>query len=297
MHRLIWFVVIPVVFFPIAQADSADTATKEDVEDVERKLDKDKRDILDELDDEIDSVKDDIDKAVSKVEKQVESDIERVEEAYEELQEAREDDKEAAGRRLSEVEQRVDDAFAALEKRLAKIRKSEAINFGLSLGWRRPFNFPKGREIAHVDPVDSLLAFEAGDKGEILLSTVVTSFVWAGKGEKAGEEHWNKGFRKHLKNLGIMTNLNLTDLGSEQASGIFNKNVDGGFGLVYKLHEDVAIGVTYEKFTVRRALEALTTRDGEKLPFAIDADDNNQFRDDGVNAYSFKIVYNIFQLL
>lgn len=180
---------------------------------------------------------------------------------------------------------------AILARRDTIEKVSKTFRFGLSVGWRHLL--AGDADIvrhATINPADTTVAIDNIDKGSLLLSGVVVAFPWT-----KGDDPTCCGKRTNLWRLGFIANIDIATFGGESTAS-FNKSIEGGLGLTYKLATDFAFAVTFERVFSRRLLSFV--KEGDKLRgldgttvTRLSVDDNTYFRDDNFSALSFKFVY------
>lgn len=200
-------------------------------------------------------------------------------------------------------------------KRLQTLEKnSTTFRFGLSVGWRH--NGADRRSLTNdvgIEPTTGNVFIERGDRGAFVLSGVVAAYPWrrtdlAARSDEpakkageidpcptAGATRCRLGRAFAAWHWGAMANLNLASF-SADAISTFNKSIEGGMGVAYKLNEDFSVGATVERIFGRRprsfvvAGQPIKDKDGKVL-YAIDRTDDTYFRDDNMTAWSLKFVY------
>lgn len=202
--------------------------------------------------------------------------------------------------------QDVADPKVSEAKRLDTIEKnSSTFRFGLSLGWRH--NTADRASLTTdigVEPTTGNVHVERFDRGAFVLSGVVAAYPWRRddlqRGNvrdcpQAGGTTCRIGRAFSAWRWGTIANLNLASF-SADAISTFNKSIEGGIGVSYKLNEDFSLATTVERVFGRRPRsfvipgQQLKDKDGNVL-YQLDVADNTYFRDDNMTAFSFKFVY------
>lgn len=189
------------------------------------------------------------------------------------------------------VKTSTDSAVAqALARFEANEERKKVFKIGASVGWRHVV--AKGasllREVS-LNPETHVVTADKMDQGDVVISAVITAFPWK-KPETASaccakSQAWRVGF---------IANVALASFGDEGVNG-FNKSVEGGLGLAYRLSDDFALAGTVERKFSRQLRGFVEV--GKELPVAagttptLDRSDNTYFRDDNLTALSFKFVY------
>lgn len=184
----------------------------------------------------------------------------------------------------SQSEQAMTDADAKkiAEEVKASLRESKTIQAGLSLGWR---TIPRRSDRQFRDVAlnaAGVLLLDESDANSVVLSGVVTAYPF-------------RDSNSRRKDLGFVANLNLADFSADSV-GMFNKSIEGGLGLAWRLNPDFAVAFTIERAfsrSLRNGIDPLKPLlDGDGKPLgAIDRNDPRYFHDDHVTAISLKWVY------
>lgn len=186
-------------------------------------------------------------------------------------------------------------------------KNSRTIRFGLSVGWRHNGADKESlvRDLG-IDPATGKVAIERIDRGAYVLSGVVAAYPWRHKelqpGEKKQEDPATKnrfasriGRAMALWHWGTIANLNLASF-TQDAISTFNRSIEGGLGVSYKMNEEFSLGITAERIFGRRprsfVVNGAVVRDqkGDTL-YALDPSDDRYYRDDHMSAISVKFVY------
>lgn len=174
-----------------------------------------------------------------------------------------------------------------------KINK-DAIKFGVSLG----FNYlTKDIYDASLSPINNTLQLEKASPASFLLSTAVVINPISGyyrKLDSAGNPVGDIYTRTWP--ISFIATVNLAQFGSAQTS--FNKKIDGGLGLGYRLSDDFHIALTAEMISVRQlrdyiadSYKGTTITVNNEVLNALDTSDNRFFTDKYMFGVSLKFVY------
>lgn len=203
-----------------------------------------------------------------------------------------------------------EETVSQAKMREALEKNSETFRFGLSLGWRH--NMAKKESLNSdlgVDPMTGRVSIERIDRGAFVLSGVVAAYPWRRsdlqRNKGAIDECPTPGSDRAITcrigrtfsawHWGTIANLNLASFNADAIS-TFNKSIEGGLGVAYKLNEEFSLAVTLERIFGRKPREFVKPgaqlKDKEdNILYAIDASDNTWFRDDNMSAWSVKFVY------
>jgi hypothetical protein len=210
--------------------------------------------------------------------------------------------------------------------------KSKKIRIGLSLGYRwLAANSSSQNVSASVSPLDSTLRLSQNDKTAYLFSTsVIFEFHSnknntddSGQGEipekrnRHSTSARNKAYpssRKNIKgqntpgnflrNAGqhicLMSNINILDFSSGQKELAFNKSIEGGLGIGYRLSENMYLAINWEHVQSWQLYDDIKKHEGEKLVLfgtpltnsnQLDLDNEDLFYKRNFNGWSFKIIF------
>lgn len=179
------------------------------------------------------------------------------------------------------------------------LEKKKSIHFGLSLGYRWLTSASSHDYIAaSVSPLDSTLRITPLDRTSYLFSTSVIFDLNLGKYRKGEREkvvlerksqrksarsfkasgkrrsvaqrlHGRSAFGYFLYNsvdrLCIVTNLNILDFSNGQKELAFNKSIEGGLGIGYKLNESIYLGLNWEHMQTLVIYDDIRAMEGQKL--------------------------------
>ena len=169
-----------------------------------------------------------------------------------------------------------------------KIEKdSKTFHFGLSIGWRHTLsNTGTPMRDASIDPTTNKVTVDSTDVGDFVLSGTVTAFPWA---QAPDSSKWHK-----INPLGFIANINIASFNADNLS-TFNKSIEGGFGVAWRLASDFAIGATIERKFSRRLRDFVKPNTvltvGKDTITTLARDDDRFFHDDNLTALSFKFLY------
>ena len=201
-----------------------------------------------------------------------------------------------------EVSQAEKDTAAAITKSILATRDSlskanKTLQFGLSVGIRQITDLTDVniRNVV-ISPIDTTLRVDKKDPTDVVLSGVIQVFPWKKRVDTV-ISHGDTTVRVRCMvkcGIGFLVNINLASFNTDNIS-TFNRSIEGGVGLAWRLTDDFALAFTYERVFSRRIRDFVTA--GQKIPVdgkpltAITEDDNRFFVDDNLNAVSFKFVY------
>jgi hypothetical protein len=200
------------------------------------------------------------------------------------------------------VSQAEKDTAAAITKRILATRDSlskanKTLQFGLSVGMRliTDLSDVNIRNVV-ISPIDTTLRVDKKDPADVVLSGAIQVFPWK-KQVDTVIAHGDTTVRIRCRvkcGIGFLVNINLASFNTDNIS-TFNRSIEGGIGLAWRLTDDFALAFTYERVFSRRIRDFVMP--GQKIlvddkPLtAITEDDNRFFVDDNLNAVSFKFVY------
>jgi hypothetical protein len=166
--------------------------------------------------------------------------------------------------------------------------QSKIFKFGVSVGWRHALaSTGTPYRDATIDPTTNRVTVDSTDSGDFVVSGTVTAFPWA-KTDATGKP------AAFARAVGFLANINVATIGSENLS-TFNKSIEGGFGIAFRVATDFALGATIERKFSRRLRDfvkpnSVLVVDGDTIT-TLTKDDNRFFRDDNLTALSFKFLY------
>jgi hypothetical protein len=207
-----------------------------------------------------------------------------------------------------EVSQAEKDTAAAIARRVLATRDSlqkvnRTLQFGLSIGIRMITDLDDVniRNVV-ISPIDTTLRVDKRDPTDVVLSGVISVYPW--KKREATRISVNTSdttkrdttvtYKCGACGLGFVANINLASFNADNIA-TFNRSIEGGIGLAWRLTDDFALAATYERVFSRRIRDFVLPGqriivDGKALT-AITEDDNRFFVDDNLNAVSVKFVY------
>lgn len=175
------------------------------------------------------------------------------------------------------------------------------VDIGLSVGFNTVFE--KLHE-ARISPIDQKVFLTNMPRQSFLLSTTISVpfnvTLRQGK-ENAKQIQYqqvrNGPFYRTPLGLCFVASLNLANLSSTQSGSIFNKKIDGGLGLGYRVSQNFQISLTYEKISIRQPRQFLKDLEGKNIIInnqilnSLDIEDNNYFVDKYLNSAAIKFIY------
>lgn len=206
------------------------------------------------------------------------------------------------------------------------------IKFGLSLGYRWLTGSSRVQHLkASVSPLDSTLRLTRLEGASYLFSTSMIfdlnlgshfkekndtqiierkaqgrsgkSFRGAGKTRATkvinGRRLAGKILYHTLDRLCLVSNLNLLDFSSGQKELAFNKSIEGGLGIGYRINESMFVGLNWEHVQSWQLYDDIKEKEGEKiilngLPLVssnqLDTDNEDLYYKKNLNGWSFKMI-------
>ena len=174
-----------------------------------------------------------------------------------------------------------------VDELLKRFDKKNPLLFGLSIGYRQAFSIGKADKFladAIISPFDSTLQIELLNRHTFLISATLSSFPF----EKDTT----------FKNFGFFANINLAEIASDgDFQSVFNRQIEGGAGISWRLGKSLALAFSYEFIFHRRIRDYLFPLEGSQLIVAntpissLDKDVDEIFRNDNVNAWSLKFIF------
>lgn len=173
--------------------------------------------------------------------------------------------------------------------------KSKSVKVGISLGYSALLG---NLYNASISPIDNTLKLQNQFPANFLISTALV--INPIKTLRVLEESNSKVLRvvgEQLQNISFVATVNLVSFGSSTET-LFNKKIDGGLGIGYKMSDDFHIAFTAEMFSVKQLREYLIKGynnqelviDGKSLT-AFDETDTRLFHDKYVPGFSLKFIY------
>ncbi len=189
------------------------------------------------------------------------------------------------------VVKQLTDSITLLKARVSAIedKSGRVFHFGISLGFRSITNGGEHLE----EPTFSADSFKFDtylrDRGSMVISGVLLITPWPDT---------NALFWYHV---GFLANVNLIDLTSGNI-GSFNRNIEGGGGIAYRLTDNFSLALTYERVFHRSLTEYYLGRKGVnshnqltddrgQVITQLDPQNDHYFRDDDLDAISIKFVF------
>jgi hypothetical protein len=168
---------------------------------------------------------------------------------------------------------------------LAKLEEKKILRFGFSVGFRYVVEDSGGIADASISFPDTLLVLDDSDRSSFVISGVIAVYPFANSGS------WEA-------NLGFLANIDLAEFNNEEVTTIFNREIEGGMGLLWSFGEGFSLGLTFEKVLSRRPRDHILGKVGQKIHDAngkvvtqLDKEDSYLYRNDSLNAFSLKYVY------
>lgn len=203
-----------------------------------------------------------------------------------------EEELETISETLSELaEEEENDALLASKKKI--------VHFGLSLGYRWLTNSSsRQNELASVSPIDSTLRLTTLDRTSYLFSTSVVFDLNLGKFQNPDSEanYYQRRLQKQeminerrnkkekqprtistqrgvlsrflvrsADRLCIVSNLNILDFSNGQKELAFNKSIEGGLGIGYRLNDSMYVGLNWEHMQSLQLYDDIKRQQGKKV--------------------------------
>lgn len=191
---------------------------------------------------------------------------------------------------LRTLKKQISDLQAALEKydepNSSPPEKQRRIRVGLSLGyrWLTPSSGAQYLR-ASVSPLDSTLRITRISGTSYLFSTSVIfdlvehdkqgnavkdvqpirSATSTKRNAKAGTIPFRQHLRRHSQRLCLVSNLNLLDFSTGQKELAFNKSIEGGLGIGYRLNSTVYVGMNWEHVHSFQLYDDVRAMEGKKM--------------------------------
>jgi hypothetical protein len=200
---------------------------------------------------------------------------------------------------LVEISETLDQMAGQEEQQNALESKKKIVHFGLSLGYRWLTKRSSAQNVvASVSPIDSTLRLTALDRTSYLFSTSVVFDLNLGKMRNpAWEENFHQRriskqdqinlrrskrdleprlIRTHRSACGrflarsvdrlcIVSNLNILDFSNGQKELAFNKSIEGGLGIGYRLNDAMYIGLNWEHVQTLQLFDDIKRYEGKKI--------------------------------
>ena len=180
------------------------------------------------------------------------------------------------------------------------VRINKGYNVGVSLGGS--YVLGKLYETG-LSPIDYTLYVEPTNRSAFLMSTALA--IPLSKGELGGSY-----FRKYDDQgkvsgpvyyipygLYLVATVNLATFHDAMGGGVFNRRIDGGIGLGYRINQDLMLSLTFEKVSIRQPREFLLAYnnqviliDGQPLT-ALDSSNDGYFKTNYFRSFALKLIY------
>jgi hypothetical protein len=212
--------------------------------------------------------------------------------------------------------------------------KNKKVRIGLSLGyrWLTPYSSLQNVS-ASVSPLDSTLRLSQNDKTSYLFSTSVIFEFHSAKNKNIPEEYepeeilekryryntsgrnksskfgrkniksnisWSSLLKKAGRHICLMSNINILDFSSGQKELAFNKSIEGGLGIGYRINENIYLAINWEHIQSMQLYDDIKSKAGEKLVLygtqltnsnQLDLDNEDLFYKKNLNGWSIKIIF------
>lgn len=137
----------------------------------------------------------------------------------------------------------------------------KTVSIGVSIGPRFVI-----QDFHEYSIANDTLVRDALSSSSFVLSTSLNVFPlseskWLKNRKAYWEDEAKKGSKKYtlrlaalglLRNIGIMANVNLVDFSTDESELSFNRTIDGGIGVGYRLSKKVYIAYNWDWFTIRQ---------------------------------------------
>lgn len=223
--------------------------------------------------------------------------------------------------------------ISAVQENEESASKKKFVHFGLSLGYRwLTGNSASQNEFASVSPIDSTLRLTKLDRTSYLFSTSVVFDLNLGKlrtnvddvsfkykrterqdiinKRLQGKQKAQKSIRMHRSTIGrffiksldrmcIVSNLNILDFSNGQKELAFNKSIEGGLGLGYKLNDMMYLGFNWEHVQTIQLYDDIKRFEGKKIELngdhlksstQLDSDNEDLFYKKNLSGWSIKMI-------
>jgi hypothetical protein len=200
---------------------------------------------------------------------------------------------------LESISETLDELAEQEEPNTSLENKKKIVHFGLSLGYRWLTNRSSGENvIASVSPIDSTLRLTSLDRTSYLFSTSVVFDLNLSKlrnpdreenfHQRRTSKQNNINMRRSKKNLEpkmirthrsacgrfliksidrmcVVSNLNILDFSNGQKELAFNKSIEGGLGIGYRLNDAMYIGLNWEHVQTLQLFDDIKQHEGKKI--------------------------------
>lgn len=169
------------------------------------------------------------------------------------------------------------------------------VKLGFSLGYSY---IPTSIYDGSISPFDNTLKLQKQFPANFLISTaLVINPVEKYELLVNSDNKILKVIGRQLSNISFIATVNLVSIGSK-AETLFNKKIDGGLGVGYRLNEDFHLALTAEMFSVKQLKDYIMdgykdkvlSIDGQAVT-ALDPADTRLFTDKYVPGFSLKFIY------
>ncbi len=214
------------------------------------------------------------------------------------------------GRKLSEEEKVAIEADErnklANEEIIKRLDKINAVTVSVSLGPR----VAKNDQFEYHIASDTTLQRDKLPNSSFIISTQLNIFPFANNERLKNRVEWLKAvggneptmvnraarlWANLRRNTGMIVNLNLIELSGDNQTTSFNKGIDGGIGIGYRLSDQIFIGYSWEWFTQRNLRGFYQDQVGNTLSnngsvlTSLDQTNDELFFDNRVTGRAFKI--------
>lgn len=211
--------------------------------------------------------------------------------------------------------------------------KKKFVHFGLSLGYRwLTASSSSKNQFASVSPIDSTLRLTTMDRSSYLFSTSVIIDLNLGKlrspiteeafrekridrqaciNEKRSKREKpvkeirltrttaGRFFQKSIDRLCVVSNLNILDFSNGQKELAFNKSIEGGLGVGYKLNDVMYLGFNWEHIQSVQLYDDIKKFEGKKIELngdhltssiQLDSDNEDLFYRKNLSGWGIKMI-------
>jgi hypothetical protein len=183
---------------------------------------------------------------------------------------------------------------------------NKGVNWGVSLGFNSVFS---KLHDARISPLDNQLKISNFSRVGFVISTGLSVPLFSNPLDENNQLDKKTSYFQNTKDKGILyyvprkfylvATVNVITFNSAGDGSLFNKRIDGGLGLGYRVNDDVQIAVTGEMISYRQPRNFLydynnktLTLPGQATPLTtINLDDNDYFMDRYMPSVSLKVIY------
>ncbi|MBL7942732.1 MAG: hypothetical protein JNM00_08205 [Flavobacteriales bacterium] len=202
--------------------------------------------------------------------------------------------------------------------------RNKKVHFGLSLGYRWLSRSSQSHfHAASVSPIDSSLRLTTMDGTSYLFSTsLIFDLDLKPEGSRVDEipkrrtkyrqkkshqvslvnprSRIGRFMFESLNRFCIVSNLNLLDFGNGQKELAFNKSVEGGLGIGYRLNEYMYLGINWEQVYSMQLYDDLKAMEGETITYLgvpvlssnqLDQANEDLFYRESLYGWSLKVIF------